>query len=204
VCERMRSKSCSGVTKTSAILIILVIIFAALAVAGWTVAPTLAPAKTVTTAKTITVTSTVGAGTVTKTVTSTVVSTVTATAAPKKKLVVRAVFQTPVSEPWDGAIHQAILKVAEEFRKKGIEVDYKFVDRRIDPKDYELALRDAAKVADIVFLDAFLKEDIARKVAKDFPDVAFAAGSEYLPTPPNFAVFDNSRLPSGDNRWKDH
>ena len=115
----------------------------------------------------------------------------TVTAAPRKKLVVRAVFQTPVSEPWDGAIHQAIKEVAEEFKERGIEVDYKFVDRKSDPKDYELALRDAARVADIVFLDAFLKEDIARKVAKDFPDVAFAAGSEYLPTPPNFAVFDN-------------
>ncbi len=107
------------------------------------------------------------------------------------KLVVRAVFQTPVSEPWDGAIHQAILAVAEEYRAKGIEVDYRFVDRKQDPKEYELALRDAAKVADVVFLDAFLKEDIARRVAKDFPHVAFAAGSEYSPTPPNFAVFDN-------------
>ena len=109
----------------------------------------------------------------------------------KRKLVVRAVFQTPVSEPWDGAIHQAILAVAEEYRAKGIEVDYQFVDRKSDPKEFELALRDAARVADIVFLDAFLKEDIARRVAKDFPDVAFAAGSEYSPTPPNFAVFDN-------------
>ncbi len=108
-----------------------------------------------------------------------------------KKLIVRAVFQTPVSEPWDGAIHQAILSVAEEYRMKGIEVDYQFVDRKQDPKEFELALRDAAKVADIVFLDAFLKEDIARRVAKDFPNVAFAAGSEYSPTPPNFAVFDN-------------
>jgi basic membrane protein A len=105
--------------------------------------------------------------------------------------VVRAVFQTPVSEPWDGAIHTAILAVAEEFKAKGIKVDYQFVDRKIDPKEYELALRDAAKVADVVFLDAFLKEDIARRVAKEFPKVAFAAGSEFLPTPPNFAVFDN-------------
>jgi len=109
----------------------------------------------------------------------------------KRKLVVRAVFQTPVSEPWDGAIHQAILAVAEEYRAKGIEVDYQFVDRKSDPKEFELALRDAARVADVVFLDAFLKEDIARRVAKDFPNVAFVAGSEYSPTPPNFAVFDN-------------
>jgi len=109
----------------------------------------------------------------------------------KRKLVVRAVFQTPVSEPWDGAIHQAILAVAKEYEDKGIEVDYQFVDRKSDPKEFELALRDAAKVADVVFLDAFLKEDIARRVARDFPNVAFAAGSEYSPTPPNFAVFDN-------------
>jgi len=115
----------------------------------------------------------------------------TMVAAAKKKLVVRAVFQTPVSEPWDGAIHQAIKDVAEEFKERGIEVDYKFVDRKSDPKDFELALRDAARAADIVFLDAFLKEDIARRVAREFPNVAFAAGSEYLPTPPNFAVFDN-------------
>ncbi|MBS7612617.1 BMP family protein, partial [Candidatus Bathyarchaeota archaeon] len=110
---------------------------------------------------------------------------------PKTELVVRAVFQTPVSEPWDGAIHTAILAVKEEFEAKGIKVDYQFVDRKIDPKEYELALEDAAKVADIVFLDAFLKEDIARRVAQKYPHVAFAAGSEYLPTPPNFAVFDN-------------
>lgn len=169
----------SGVGKTVAVLTILVIIFAGLAAAGW-----LIPAKTVTTTTTIT-------ATVSQAATETVTKTVTLSPTAKKKLVVRAVFQTPVSEPWDGAIHAAILDVAKEFEAKGIEVDYQFVDRKIDPKEYELALRDAAKVADIVFLDAFLKEDIARKVAKEFPNVAFAAGSEYSPTQPNFAVFDN-------------
>ena len=160
----MGSKLGSKTTRISAILLILMAVLTALVVAGSIIAPAYASTK---------------------------VSTIAATATSKKKLVVRAVFQTPVSEPWDGAIHQAIKEVAKEFRERGIEVDYSFVDRKSDPKDYELALRDAARVADIVFLDAFLKEDIARKVAKDFPDVAFAAGSEYLPTPPNFAVFDN-------------
>lgn len=127
----------------------------------------------------------------TVTVPTTVTQTVTAGAEAKRQITVRAVFQTPISEPWDGAIHAAILAVADEFKAKGINVDYQFVDRKIDPRDYELALRDAARVADIVFLDAFLKEDIARRVAKDFKNVAFAAGSEFLPTQPNFAVFDN-------------
>ncbi len=169
----------SGVGKTVAVLTILVIIFAGLAAAGW-----LMPVKTVTTTATVT-------STVSQAATETVTKTVTVSPAVKKKLVVRAVFQTPVSEPWDGAIHAAILDVAKEFEEKGIEVDYQFVDRKSDPKEYELALEDAAKVADIVFLDAFLKEDIARRVAKKYPNVAFAAGSEYSPTQPNFAVFDN-------------
>ncbi|MEM1676826.1 MAG: BMP family protein [Nitrososphaerota archaeon] len=127
----------------------------------------------------------------TKTVTEATTVTATVGAPAKKEIIVRAVFQTPVSEPWDGAIHTAILAVKDEFEAKGIKVDYQFVDRKIDPKEYELALEDATKVADIVFLDAFLKEDIARRVAKRYPKVAFAAGSEYLPTSPNFAVFDN-------------
>ena len=130
-------------------------------------------------------------GGVTTTVTATVTSTVTAGPVQKTSLTIRAVFQTPVSEPWDGAIHVAILAIVDEYKAKGISIDYKFVDRKGDPKEYELALRDAAQGADIVFLDAFLKEDIARRVAKDFPKVAFAAGSEFLPVQPNFAVFDN-------------
>jgi basic membrane lipoprotein Med (substrate-binding protein (PBP1-ABC) superfamily) len=169
-----------ALTKSSAVLIALLVLFAVAAAVGWTRPPETRTIKEVSTTtvtiggvQTITVTKTEAGGTL------------------KKELVVRAVFQTPVSEPWDGAIHTAILAVAEEFKAKGIKVDYQFVDRKIDPKEYELALRDAAKVADVVFLDAFLKEDIARRVAKEFPKVAFAAGSEFLPTPPNFAVFDN-------------
>jgi basic membrane lipoprotein Med (substrate-binding protein (PBP1-ABC) superfamily) len=169
-----------ALTKSSAVLIALLVLFAAAAAVGWT-----RPPETITIKEVSTTTVTIG-GVQTVTVTKT-----EAGGTLKKELVVRAVFQTPVSEPWDGAIHTAILAVAEEFKAKGIKVDYQFVDRKIDPKEYELALRDAAKVADVVFLDAFLKEDIARRVAKEFPKVAFAAGSEFLPTPPNFAVFDN-------------
>lgn len=183
----MNKNSVNGISKTIAVLVIIIIILAVVAA----VEPVILPRATVTETKTLT--TTLGAATVTetKTVATTVEKTVTVGVSPKTKLVVRAVFQTPVSEPWDGAIHVAILAVKEEFEAKGIKVDYQFVDRKIDPKDYELALEDAAKVADIVFLDAFLKEDIARRVAKKYPNVAFAAGSEYLPTPPNFAVFDN-------------
>lgn len=178
----VKGKDVGGLSRAVSVLIAIVVVLAIVAA----VEPSLLPAQTVTKTevRTVekTVTSTIGGATVTTTVSAAVA---------KKELVVRAVFQTPVSEPWDGAIHVAILAVKEEFEARGIKVDYQFVDRKIDPKEYELALEDAAKVADIVFLDAFLKEDIARRVAKRYPNVAFAAGSEYLPTAPNFAVFDN-------------
>jgi basic membrane protein A len=163
-----KRRNINGVSRTVAVLIAIAIILAIVAA----VQPMLLPATTIT----ITKTETIAAATITveKTVTTTV------GIAPKKELVVRAVFQTPVSEPWVAAIHTAILAVKEEFEARGIKVDYKFVDKKMDPKEFELALEDAAKVA-----------DIARRVAKKYPKVAFAAGSEYLPTEPNFAVFDN-------------
>jgi basic membrane lipoprotein Med (substrate-binding protein (PBP1-ABC) superfamily) len=40
--------------------------------------------------------------------------------------------------------------------------------------------------------DAFLAgEEPARRVAKDYPEIAFAFGSEFGPVSPNFSVFDN-------------
>jgi basic membrane lipoprotein Med (substrate-binding protein (PBP1-ABC) superfamily) len=40
--------------------------------------------------------------------------------------------------------------------------------------------------------DAFLAgEEPARRVAKDYPEIAFAFGSEFGPVEPNFSVFDN-------------
>ena len=79
-------------------------------------------------------------GGVTTTLTATVTSTVTAGPVQKTSLTIRAVFQTPISEPWDGAIHVAILAIVDEYKAKGISIDYKFVDRKVDPKEYELSL----------------------------------------------------------------
>jgi basic membrane lipoprotein Med (substrate-binding protein (PBP1-ABC) superfamily) len=39
--------------------------------------------------------------------------------------------------------------------------------------------------------DAFAAEDVARRVAKEFPDTAFVFGSGQGPAEPNFSVFDN-------------
>jgi len=52
----------------------------------------------------------------------------------------------------------------------------------------DIATTEAPK---IVFGDAFGNEEAVRKVAADFPDIAFVFGSGEPETPPNLSVFDN-------------
>jgi len=72
--------------------------------------------------------------------------------AAEKPFKMAAIFQTSIEEPWDGAIHEAALKVADGF---------------------------------------MAGEEPARAVAKDYPDIAYAFGSEFDIQAPNFSVFDN-------------
>ena len=41
------------------------------------------------------------------------------------------------------------------------------------------------------FTEVFGVEQAARKVAADYPEVAFVMGSSFQPQDPNFSVFDN-------------
>jgi basic membrane lipoprotein Med (substrate-binding protein (PBP1-ABC) superfamily) len=54
-------------------------------------------------------------------------------------------------------------------------------------------LREVAdqKKPDIIFGDAFGNEEAVRRVAKDYPEIAFVFGSGGGPAEPNFSVFDN-------------
>jgi len=105
----------------------------------------------------------------------------------EKPFMVAAVFQTAIEEPWDGVIHQACLKAKEEF---GIE--YEFTEK-VSAADFEKVLREYAERGfDLIVGDAFLAgEEPSRRVAKDYPEIAFAFGSEFGPVSPNYSVFDN-------------
>jgi basic membrane protein A len=100
---------------------------------------------------------------------------------------VAAVFQTAIEEPWDGVIHQACLKAKEEM---GIE--YEFAEK-IAAADFEKVVREYAERGfNLIVGDAFLAgEEPSRRVAKDYPQIAFAFGSEFGPVAPNYSVFDN-------------
>ncbi len=110
------------------------------------------------------------------------------TASAAKPFKIAAIFQTAIEEPWDGVIHQACLMAQKEVGN----IEYEFTEK-IAAADFEKVLREYAERGfDLIVGDAFLAgEEPARRVAKDYPEIAFAFGSEFGPVSPNFSVFDN-------------
>lgn len=112
-----------------------------------------------------------------------------APASPAAKTVkVFGAFATEIEEPWDGVIHTAL-----EAEKAAGRVDYSFQDAIGYSGDMERVLREVAErdQPQIIFGDAFGNEEAARRVAAEYPDIAFVFGSGGGPAEPNFSVFDN-------------
>jgi len=105
-----------------------------------------------------------------------------------KPFKIAAIFQTAIEEPWDGVIHKACLKAKQEMGN----IEYEFTEK-VAAADFEKVLREYAERGfDLIVGDAFLAgEEPARRVAKEYPEIAFAFGSEFGPVAPNFSVFDN-------------
>ncbi len=102
------------------------------------------------------------------------------------KLKVAAVFETPIEEPWVNQIHVALLQAKKEL---GIEYTW---SESVTAADFARVLRGYAEGGyDLIIGDSFGTERITRRVAKDYPKVAFTFGSGIGPAEPNFAVFDN-------------
>ncbi len=99
-----------------------------------------------------------------------------------------AAYATPIEEPWDGVIHAALQKAADEGKIK-----YEWTDDIGYSGDMERILREVAeqKKPDAIFGDAFGNEEAVRRVAADYPDIAFVFGSGLGPSEPNVSVFDN-------------
>ena len=102
------------------------------------------------------------------------------------KLKVAAVYTVPFEQQWVSRLHTA-LKAAEA---RG-EIEYK-ASENVSNADYERVMREYATGGNQLILgEVFGVEAAARKVAKDFPKVAFLMGSSGKPVAPNFSVFDN-------------
>lgn len=109
-------------------------------------------------------------------------------AAATGKLKVFGAYATPIEEPWDGVIHAALNKA-----KDAGEIDYEYTENIGYAGDMERVLREVAsqKKPDIIFGDAFGNEEAVRRVAAEFPNIAFVFGSGLGPSNPNLSVFDN-------------
>jgi basic membrane lipoprotein Med (substrate-binding protein (PBP1-ABC) superfamily) len=120
----------------------------------------------------------------------TVVETVVVTPPPEeaRTLSVFGAYATAIEEPWDGVIHSALQKAQADGR-----ITYEFTDDIGYAGDMERVLREVAeqRSPDIIFGDAFGNEEAARRVALDYPEIAFVFGSGGGPAEPNFSVFDN-------------
>jgi len=104
-------------------------------------------------------------------------------------LEVVAAYSSAIEEPWDGVIHEALLEA-----EAAGQITYKYIDKiGYASGDFERTARQIAEEdkPDIIFGDSFGNEEAARKVALDYPDIAFVMGSGGGPAEPNFSVFDN-------------
>jgi basic membrane protein A and related proteins len=102
------------------------------------------------------------------------------------KLKVAAIYTVPVEQQWVSRIDKA-LKAAVA---RG-EIEYVFSEN-VANADYERVMRQyAEKGHGLIVGESFAVEAAARKVAKDYPKVAFLMGSSGKPQAPNFSVFDN-------------
>ncbi len=113
---------------------------------------------------------------------------VTSTPEPERVIKVFGAYATPLEEPWDNVIHNALLAAQE----RG-DIEYTLTDNIGYSGDMERVLREEAtkNAPDIIFGDAFGNRDAVAKVAAEFPNIAFVFGSDGGPQNPNLAVFDN-------------
>jgi basic membrane lipoprotein Med (substrate-binding protein (PBP1-ABC) superfamily) len=101
-------------------------------------------------------------------------------------LKVAAIYTVPVEQQWVSRIHKA-LNAAKD---RG-EIAYSFSEN-VANTDYERVMREYAEAGNrLIVGEVFGVERAARKVAQDYPDVAFLMGSSFGPSGTNFSVFDN-------------
>ncbi len=105
---------------------------------------------------------------------------------PSGKLKVAGVYTVPLEQQWVSRIHKA-LKAAEQ---QG-EIEY-VASESVTNTDYERVMRQYAEAGkQLIVGECFAVEQACRKVAKDYPKIAFLMGSSLKPAEPNFSVFDN-------------
>jgi basic membrane protein A len=103
-----------------------------------------------------------------------------------EKLKVAGIYTQPIQQKWDARLHLAL----EAAKARG-DIDYVFSEK-VANSDYIRVLREYAESGvKLVVGEAFGISREARKVADDYPEIAFLMGDPFEPHGSNFAVFDN-------------
>ncbi len=102
------------------------------------------------------------------------------------KIKVAGIYTVPVQQKWVATLHRALTAA-----QQAGEIEYTFSEK-VANTDYVRVMREYAESGvDLVVGETFGIGREARKVADDYPNVAFVVGSSGGPHGKNFAVFDN-------------
>ena len=102
------------------------------------------------------------------------------------KIKVAGIYTQPIQQKWDARLHLAL-----DASKQNGEIDYVFSEK-VSNTDYVRVLREYCESGvNLVVGEAFGISKEARKVADDYPEIAFLMGDPFKPHGSNFSVFDN-------------
>ncbi len=102
------------------------------------------------------------------------------------KMKVAGVFSTSLEEPRAAVIYQGLRKAEQEME---VVCD---VTANVSSREMKRVLNDyAEKGYLVIFGDAPDSEEIVRRVARDYPEIAFCFSSDFGPAAPNLSVFNS-------------
>lgn len=102
------------------------------------------------------------------------------------KITVAGIYTQPIQQKWDACLHKALQKAADAG-----EIEYVYSEK-VSNTDYIRVLREySEKGVNLIVGEAFGISRDVRKVAKDYPNVAYLMGDTFGPAAPNLSVFDN-------------
>jgi basic membrane lipoprotein Med (substrate-binding protein (PBP1-ABC) superfamily) len=103
-----------------------------------------------------------------------------------EKIKVAGIYTQPIQQKWDACLHKALLKLAEAG-----EVEYVYSEK-VSNTDYTRVLREYSEAGvRLIVGEAFGISRDVRKVADDYPEVAYLMGDSFGPYGKNMSVFDN-------------
>ena len=99
---------------------------------------------------------------------------------------VAGIYTQPIQQKWDARLHLGL----EAAKAKG-DIEYVFSEK-VANTDYIRVLREYCESGvQLIVGEAFGISKEARRVADEYPDIAFLMGDPFEPHGSNFAVFDN-------------